>query len=126
MSDVTDALAQAALEAVASLLTHPDPMVRLETAFGIIDRGYTEEDVYAYRINDRDGNDLAELDEFDGDPQAHIQGLGGELKTVEQKVAEELEELDRKAAEQQALAERTPPAAERAGRSAIGSGEQRP
>ena len=117
MNEVLEAIYRAALEQVVALLNDPDPLVRLEAALGIIgalDAEPAEQEQVTY---DRD--DMAELDEFPSEGTTLVPATGEVMEEIEKKLA-----ADQALAEKEAE-ERIPPAAERAGRSAIGSGQQR-
>ena len=122
MNEVLEAIYKAALEEVVVLLNNRDPLVRLEAALGIIGAlSATEEEEYYEGEDQPDRDDMAEVDEFPGpDSGTTLVPATGEVLDAIQ--------AERDLAAQQALEaqeERVPPAAERAGRSALGSGEMR-
>jgi hypothetical protein len=124
MPSFMDMMTMRAVENIGALLIDPDPYVRLQASLAVLefsapridemDEQYDALDEEKDAPEDgADRDDLAELDEFEGEAQVtHM--------VSPEEVAERLA-----AAAQVAPPERIPPAAERAGRSAIGSGQQR-
>lgn len=112
-----DMMVEKALENVANLLTDPDPYVRLQASLGVLSAADE-------RIEEMD-EQFNELDEREPLRDEEVAELAETMDADSAQAQTEEEVLERLAAAEQATGERIPPAAERAGRTAIGSGEQR-
>jgi hypothetical protein len=132
MPSFMDMMTMRAIENIGALLIDPDPYVRLQASFAVLEFTTPRIEEMDDEMDEdapedgADRDDLAELNEFPGQydpstgPLAEEEAAGEARMQTPEEIAERLA-----AAAQVQQEERTPPAAERAGRSAIGSGQQR-
>ena len=136
MPSFMDMMTMRAIENIGALLIDPDPYVRLQASFAVLEFTTPRIEEMDDEMDEdapedgADRDDLAELNEFPGQydpstgPLAEEQSTEEQLPSMALQTPEEIAERLAAAAQVQ-QEERTPPAAERAGRSAIGSGQQR-
>jgi hypothetical protein len=111
-ASLMDMMVAKALENIGALLTDPDPYVRLQASLGVLERAQEA-------AGEFDGPEAPDDRDLNEDGPA----LAEEEQAMQQLDPDEV--VERLAAAAQVQEGRTPPAAERSGRSALGSGQQR-